>query len=82
MSYIPHQWEDGEIINTAKLNRIEEGIAEAAQTGGSDDLLIVHFTESSNTLTADITAGDIYTHIMSGGVYMGVFSYVPSFIVL
>ena len=34
MAYIEHEWTNGETITAAKLNNIEEGIAEAAQTGG------------------------------------------------
>ena len=34
MSYTPHTWVDNETITASKLNNIEEGIAEAAQSGG------------------------------------------------
>lgn len=36
MSYTPHEWIDGETITAAKMNNIEEGIDEAAQSGGGD----------------------------------------------
>lgn len=34
MTYIEHEWTNGETITAAKMNNIEEGISEAAQTGG------------------------------------------------
>ena len=35
MSYIAHEWQNGEIITANKLNNIEEGIQEAAQSSGN-----------------------------------------------
>lgn len=34
MSYEQHEWANGETITAEKMNNIEEGIAEAAQSGG------------------------------------------------
>ena len=34
MSYEQHEWTNGETITAAKMNNIEEGIVEAAQSGG------------------------------------------------
>lgn len=34
MAYVEHEWVNGETITAAKMNNIEEGIAEAAQSGG------------------------------------------------
>lgn len=34
MSYTPHTWIDGETITAAKMNAIEEGIEDAAESGG------------------------------------------------
>lgn len=34
MSYTPHTWTDGETITAAKMNAIEDGIEEAAESGG------------------------------------------------
>lgn len=34
MPYVEHTWTNGETITAAKMNNIEEGIAEAAQSGG------------------------------------------------
>lgn len=40
MSYTAHTWTNGETITAAKMNNLEEGIAEAAQSGGGYDLVI------------------------------------------
>ena len=40
MSYTAHTWTNGETITAAKMNNLEEGIAEAAQSGGGYDLII------------------------------------------
>ena len=40
MAYVEHEWVNGETITAAKMNNIEEGIAEAAQSGGGYDLVI------------------------------------------
>ena len=37
MSYTPHTWVNNETITAAKLNNIEEGVQEAAQSGGGYD---------------------------------------------
>ncbi len=40
MSYTPHTWGRKETITAEKLNNIEGGIAEAAQSGGGYDIII------------------------------------------
>ena len=47
MSYTPTEWECGDTITAAKMNKIEQGIADASNNGG---VLIVH--------TAQQTVGD------------------------
>lgn len=50
MSYTEHTWVDGETITAAKLNNIEEGISEAAQSGGGggyDAVLSIYHDEYS-----------------------------------
>lgn len=45
MSYTPHTWVDNETITAAKLNNIEDGVQEAAQSGGGAASVIVNFNE-------------------------------------
>lgn len=48
MSYTPRTWTSGEVITAAKLNNIETGISEAAQSGGGYDA-IVRMYHSNNS---------------------------------
>lgn len=41
MSYEQHTWTNNQLITASKLNNIEQGITEAAQSGGSSNLNIV-----------------------------------------
>lgn len=34
MSYTPTTWQSGDVISSARLNKIEQGIVEASQSGG------------------------------------------------
>lgn len=43
MSYTPHTWVDNETITAAKLNNIEDGVQEAAQSGGGGGNPIITF---------------------------------------
>lgn len=52
MTYTPTEWTTGDTITAAKLNNIEEGIAEAAQSGGGWDAIIRLTHEESSA--ADI----------------------------
>lgn len=42
MSYEPTIWKDGDLVTSAKLNKIEQGIAE----GGNGGILIAHLTST------------------------------------
>lgn len=53
MSYTPTQWKDGDLVTSAKLNKMEQGIA-----NGSGGSLIVHANEQTGTL--DKTWKEIY----------------------
>ena len=50
MSYEKHTWVDNETITAAKLNNIEDGVQEAAQSGGGYDaeFTIYHSNNSSD----------------------------------
>lgn len=53
MSYTPTTWTTGDTITATKLNKIEQGIADA---GGGYDLVIEY---DASTSTATIASGDI-----------------------
>ena len=66
MSYEPYTWQDGDILSAARLNRMEQGIANA----GADSILVVTLqaVPNSDTLIANHTAGEIISTMQSGGV--------------
>ena len=54
MSYEPTNWKAGDTVTSAKLNKLEQGIAAASGGGG---VLVVHF--DTNTLALDKTYSEI-----------------------
>lgn len=64
MAYTPKTWQCDDTITADELNRMEQGIAEASQSGGGTEPLIVNVnvtTEGSDTVyTLDKTWQEIY----------------------
>lgn len=54
MAYEPTVWKSGDVVTSAKLNNIEQGIANA-----SSSLLIVKVSEDGDTVTLDKTWQEI-----------------------
>lgn len=52
MAYEPTNWKAGDVVTSAKLNKLEQGVAGAGGTGG---VFIVHRTESSEEFRLDKT---------------------------
>lgn len=61
MSYTPHEWQNDELITAAKMNNIEEGIAEGGSGGWDAVIRLTH----SNDSGAD-TQGNLTPSIVSG----------------
>lgn len=86
MSYTRHTWTDPETITAAKLNNIEDGIEEAAQSGGGGGYdLVIDYDLSSRVCT--IVSGNILDcedKVDNGelvnaiAVIRNVYSYIPS----
>lgn len=59
MSYVKHTWVDNETITASKLNNIEDGIDEAAQSGGGYDaeISIYHDNNSGHDPVITIISG-------------------------
>ena len=62
MAYVEHEWVNGETITAAKMNNIEEGIAEASQSGGGGGydavVYVYHENNSSSDYEVTIESGD------------------------
>ena len=78
MPYVEHTWTNGETITAAKMNNIEEGIAEAAQSGGGSPwdavIRLTHSNDSNADLPANLTPSivsgsysELITKINNGG---------------
>lgn len=52
MSYEPTNWKDGDLVTSAKLNKMEQGIA--------NGVLVVGCTRTEDTITLDKTWKQIY----------------------
>lgn len=59
MSYTPNVWQAGDVVTPAKLNHIEEGIANAST-------LVVHATSNDGVTTLDKTWQEIYDALAAG----------------
>lgn len=72
MSYNKTTWQTGDKITAAKMNKIEDGIAAAEQSGGGANVMIVNVTitnSSTNNLKGsyiDKTFGEVFTALDSG----------------
>lgn len=64
MAYIKNTWATGDTITAAKMNNIEDGIEEAAQSGGG--ALICNSTYTGETYVLDKTAQEIYDALLAG----------------
>lgn len=60
MAYEPTNWKKGDVVTAAKLNHLENGIADGAGE------LIVHLTENDGTWSADQTFADIDSTYQNG----------------
>ena len=60
MSYTPTEWKSGDVVTSAKLNKLEQGVADA--TGGGGTLEVVAGTTTPNDVMQAFEAGKrIYT---------------------
>lgn len=61
MAYTPKTWQCDDVITADELNRMEQGIAEASQSGGGTEPLIVHETKRAATAEECEDGGFVYT---------------------
>ena len=65
MAYTPTEWETGDVITAEKLNKAEEGIAQASPV-----FIPVTYDETSNVYVLDASYNDIKE--LMGNVVMGI----------
>lgn len=56
MAYSPTVWKDGDIVTSAKLNKLEQGVA----AGGGVLVVGASFDPQTESLVLDKTAGEIF----------------------
>lgn len=76
MAYEPTVWASGDTITSAKLNKLENGLAEASGGGGGGgDVMVVTLTYDEDaddgTYTSSATATEIGTANSEGKVVIG-----------
>lgn len=64
MSYTPTEWETGQTITAEKLNKLEQGVADA---GGGSDLPEVTADDKDKYLHTNSSTGDLEWSAVSGG---------------
>lgn len=62
MSYEPTVWKSGDVVTSAKLNKLEQGVA----GGGGLFKVNAEYDESTDTLTLDKTWKEIRDAVVSG----------------
>ena len=62
MSYTPTEWKTGDVVTSAKLNKLEQGVADAGLGA-----MVATFTFTEDGITCDKTYSEINAAYQSGG---------------
>lgn len=65
MSYIPTEWQTGDIVTAEKLNKLEEGVASGGG-GGGGLLVTMTFGEGGDTATLNKNYNEIRAAVLAG----------------
>ena len=65
MSYEPTTWKDGDLVTSAKLNKMEQGIVNATSSGATSPTANLVAIMTSDTLTLNKTWQEIYDENIS-----------------
>ena len=65
MSYEPTVWKDGDLVTSAKLNKLEQGVANGVANGVNFEVINMELSDQG-TLSLDKTAGEIIDILKSG----------------
>lgn len=69
MSYEPTNWKAGDVVTSAKLNKLEQGVADAGG-GGCVVVATASYDSQTQSVTLDKTYNDIKTAVVQGKVVM------------
>lgn len=61
MSYTPTSWKSGDVVTSAKLNKLEQGVADA------NAVLVVRESWNESSYVWNCTYDAIYQHMSNGG---------------
>ena len=75
MSYIPTEWQTGDIVTAEKLNKLEEGVAASGGGGGGGLVVNVTWDEEGTTATLDKNYNEIRAALSSGIPVLGITLY-------
>lgn len=77
MSYEPTVWKSGDVVTSAKLNKLEQGVAGGGGGGeGGNGVLAVHsvYDEQQDTLVLDKTGQTILDALKNGQIILYTFT--------
>lgn len=69
MSYEPTVWKDGDLVTSAKLNKLEQGVA---SSGASVFMVNATYNENDQSYVLDKTAGEIIEAFQRGLVCINI----------
>lgn len=66
MSYVKQTWQTGDVVTSAKLNHMEDGIAAGGGSGGGGATIVHVALDSQGSGSLDMTAGEILAAAQTG----------------
>lgn len=76
MSYEPTVWKDGDLVTSAKLNKLEQGVANGVANGVNFEIVNMELSDQGNP-SLDKTAGEIIDILKSGKHILVIFTPEP-----
>ena len=73
MSYTPTTWKSGDIVTSEKLNKIENGLAEIAESDNSEFVIPIFTWDEEENLTCNMTFNELNSAIQNGKRCLGCF---------
>lgn len=77
MSYEPTVWKDGDLVTSAKLNKLEQGVANGVTNGVNFEIINMELSDQGKP-SLDKTAGEIIDILKSGKHILVIFTPEPS----